>query len=334
MNCTCNSEHLSVNATRKDPTRTLMIRDAFAREMIRRFRSIKRDTWDAVVVKDVFGLTGDNLLTRNATPPPGAFAFRTDAGKVEGFMNWLQGRVDEGIFEVSAGQKRQILGDVPWSDVYIDTSYKKGMRRADTELKKVLPDYDPHRPIDARFQTPIHADKVAAIYTRVYTDLRNVTATMEGEMQAVLAEGIANGDGPKKIARKLQNRIEKSGGELALVDSRGTVRMRALQRANMIARTEVVRAHHVATINTYREAGIEGVKVKAEWSTAGDDRVCPDCATLEGVAFTLDEIEPLIPLHPMCRCVALPLSGSDKTGRRSDAEIEKSVGSQLSLIHI
>ena len=265
---------MTTNALKQDPTRTSTIRDAFAREMIRRFRSIKRDIWDAVVVKDVFGLTGDNILTRNATPPAGAFAFRTDPGKIEGFMAWLQGRVDEGIFEVSAGQKRAVLGNVPWSNVYIDAAYNRGMRRGDAELKKIIPDYDPTRTIDSAFMTPVHADKVASIYTRVYTDLRNVTATMEGEMQAVLAEGIANGDGPRLIARKLQNRIEKSGGELAIVDARGTVRMRAVQRAVMIARTEVIRAHHVATINTYREAGIEGVKVKAEWSTAGDDRVC------------------------------------------------------------
>ena len=40
--------------------------------------------------------------------------------------------------------------------------------------------------------------------------------------------------------------------------------------------------------------------------TAGDDRVCEKCAALEGRIFTLDEIEFLIPLHPNCRCLALP----------------------------
>ena len=49
------------------------------------------------------------------------------------------------------------------------------------------------------------------------------------------------------------------------------------------------------------------VIVKAEWMTAGDDRVCPICASLQGQVFSLDEIEPLIPRHPNCRCIALPL---------------------------
>ena len=36
------------------------------------------------------------------------------------------------------------------------------------------------------------------------------------------------------------------------------------------------------------------------------DRVCPKCEALDGKIFTLDEIEPMIPLHPQCRCIALP----------------------------
>ena len=74
----------------------------------------------------------------------------------------------------------------------------------------------------------------------------------------------------------------------------------------MLARTEVIRAHHIATIQEYRNWAIEGVIVKAEWMTAGDDRVCPKCEALQGKIFTLDEIELLIPLHPNCRCIALP----------------------------
>jgi len=46
--------------------------------------------------------------------------------------------------------------------------------------------------------------------------------------------------------------------------------------------------------------------VRAEWKTAGYN-VCPDCSAMEGRIFSLDEIESMIPLHPNCRCVALPI---------------------------
>ena len=72
-------------------------------------------------------------------------------------------------------------------------------------------------------------------------------------------------------------------------------------------RTEVIAAHHSATIAEYRAAGVEGVEVKAEFSTAGDDLVCELCESLEGQIFELSEIEGLIPRHPNCRCVAIPV---------------------------
>ncbi|MCR4284540.1 MAG: phage head morphogenesis protein, partial [archaeon] len=80
-------------------------------------------------------------------------------------------------------------------------------------------------------------------------------------------------------------------------------------RATTLARTEVIRAHHLANINEYRQYGVELAGVKAEWRTVGDDRVCELCAPNDGKIYALDEIEPLIPLHPNCRCMAVPIVG-------------------------
>ena len=94
-------------------------------------------------------------------------------------------------------------------------------------------------------------------------------------------------------------------GTLGITDKLGRF-IPAQRRAEMIARTELIRAHHLATIQEYRNWGVLGIKVKGEWKTAGDSRVCERCAELEGKIFTLDEIEPMIPFHPLCRCLALP----------------------------
>jgi SPP1 gp7 family putative phage head morphogenesis protein len=98
------------------------------------------------------------------------------------------------------------------------------------------------------------------------------------------------GSNPKKIARLIADRVEKIG----------------LHRATLIARTETIRAHHLASIRRYRELGITGVKVTAEWVTYGDSNVCELCSPLEGKIFTLDEVEFMIPVHPQCRCATLP----------------------------
>jgi SPP1 gp7 family putative phage head morphogenesis protein len=129
---------------------------------------------------------------------------------------------------------------------------------------------------------------------------------MDTLISRILAQGMIDGDGPALIARKLVAAINGTGiGDLAMTDAIGRF-IPALRRAELLARTEIIRAHHLATIQEYRNWGLEGIVVKGEWQTAGDDRVCDKCASLQGKIFTLDEIEGMIPLHPLCRCIALP----------------------------
>jgi SPP1 gp7 family putative phage head morphogenesis protein len=152
---------------------------------------------------------------------------------------------------------------------------------------------------------PFHIDRLGLLYTRTYNELKGITDAMDQQLSRVLAQGIADGDGPRLIARKMVGVITGRGEELGLRDSLGRW-IPAKRRAEILARTEIIRAHHVATIQEYRNWGVVGVHVKAEWATAGDDRVCSECASLEGKIFTLDEIEPMLPLHPQCRCISLP----------------------------
>jgi SPP1 gp7 family putative phage head morphogenesis protein len=75
---------------------------------------------------------------------------------------------------------------------------------------------------------------------------------------------------------------------------------------------DAARASHSAKIKEFRDAEALGIKLLAEWSTAGDDYVCDECAALQGKIFKLDEIEGRIPLHINCRCVALPVDVTDQ----------------------
>lgn len=40
----------------------------------------------------------------------------------------------------------------------------------------------------------------------------------------------------------------------------------------------------------------------AEFTTQGDDKVCPECELLAGEEYTVDEARGVIPVHPNCRC--------------------------------
>ena len=237
-----------------DPTRTTVLRNTFAADLTRRFRKIRQAITESIVHNDCFGLNRERPVGLAAIPRK-QFAFKTSTEKVSGFMSWLEEEVDKGVLEVHYAQAgRTVVGHSNWEKVYIDSSYKKGMSRANAELvKKGIIDPSkypgsPISPIDAMFNRPIHADRVGLLYTRTFNELKGITEAMDQQISRVLSEGMAQGLGPAKMARTLTDRVDKIG----------------ITRARTMARTEVIRAHHVATINTYREAQVEGVKVKAE----------------------------------------------------------------------
>ena len=67
-------------------------------------------------------------------------------------------------------------------------------------------------------------------------------------------------------------------------------------------------------IKNWRKWGVVG---KVDWTTAGDHRVCDRCKAMKGKVFSVEEIEDMIPLHPECRCIALPLSEEfEKYGKK------------------
>jgi SPP1 gp7 family putative phage head morphogenesis protein len=91
-----------------------------------------------------------------------------------------------------------------------------------------------------------------------------------------------------------------------------------INRARMIARTEIIRAHAEGQLDALEKLGVDKVGVMVEWSTAGDDRVCSLCMSLEGVVLKIKEARGLIPRHISCRCAFSPANvgeGPDATRR-------------------
>jgi len=299
--------HSAIQINNYDPTRTTVLRNAFVREIRRRFRGLTRVIWQAIFEDDVFGLrAGFYQLT---SPGRQAFVFPRSADKVSAFMTWLQGQVDAGILEVRELAQVGVGVEGAWTNKYIYDSYKRGVMRARYELQKAgfnVPGIDQTGGIEISLSTPFHIDRLGLLYTRTFNGLQGITAAMDTQISRVLAQGIADGDGPRLLARKLISTINGTGmGDLAITDTLGRF-IPAQRRAEMLARTEIIRAHHQATIQEYRNWAVEGVIVKAEWSSAGDDRACNECLDLTGTIWTLDVIEKKIPLHPSCRCCALP----------------------------
>ena len=292
---------------RVDPTQTGAIRTRFIAEMRRRFKVIKDLIWEALVEQDVLGVgispSGKQRMaateflrqfgTRNRVgdqvPERNAFAFTRSSDRVAAFMEWLRMENATNVLQVSLGTPVRQAAEASWMNVYIDTSYRKGVRDAATKLSKGGAKVSSSWVREA-LNRPIHADRVGLAYTRAFSELDGITKAMEQKISRVLAQGIAEGKNPRAIASTLYDEVDK------FTESRAVV----------LARTEVISAHAEASLNSYEEAGIEGVEVEAEWSTAGDDRVCEECESMEGQTFDMDEARGMIPAHPQCRCAWIP----------------------------
>lgn len=303
--------------TRRDPTRTTTLRNQFAREMGKRFRELRGLIREAIVDRDCFGL--QNNPTTQALPQRRAFDFPRSQDKVSGFMEWLRRQEDQGILEIRPGQQIGEAVDNAWTNQYIQSSYQKGVYRARQELVKAgyqVPGIEESGGIGQAFNQPFHMDRVGLMYTRTFSDLKGITDTMDNQISRVLSQAMAEGKHPNEMARLLNRTISGPVGDLGLTDTLGRF-IPAERRARILARTETIRSHHMATIQEYKNWQVEGVQVQAEWSTAGDDRVCTICIALEGSVYDLKTVESMIPRHPQCRCIALPVDVTDQAAEET-----------------
>lgn len=100
-----------------------------------------------------------------------------------------------------------------------------------------------------------------------------------------LAVGVAMGRNPNVIARACRQRVDGL----------------SLSRSVTIARTEVMRAHRVATRATY--LANEDVMDGWVWVSARDTTTCPACWAMTGTIHPLTE---RLDGHPRCRCAMAP----------------------------
>lgn len=311
--CTHTHEHLTAyqRASGYDPTHTVTLRNAFARDMRKRFRRLRGVIRQAIEEDDVFALKNEPTIQQGNMTSPGhkAFDFNRSKDKVDAFMEWLGEQHRRGVLEVGEQQTIGQAAEDAWTNKYINDSYKRGVQRGRSESKKAgyaVQNIEDTGGIQAVMSQPMHVDTVGLLYTRTFNELKGITEAMDQQISRVLARGIADGDNPRPLANKLNAVIKGGGADLGITDELGRF-VPAQRRAEMLARTEVVRAHHLATMNEYENWQAQGVRVRAEWATASDSRVCARCASLQGSVYKLKEIRNMIPLHPRCRCVAIPI---------------------------
>jgi SPP1 gp7 family putative phage head morphogenesis protein len=252
---------------------------------------------------DVLGLRADEVDELTAdVPEPNDWGALNEAEKIERFEDWLQEAQESEVLEVVSRDENR----------YVRRAYERGFKDADRRLRGVGVAVGNAPSMEVALSAGIHERKLQALFTENFERLEGITADVTEDVKRTLADGLAEGESPTTMARRLTNRVDATGKNWA------TVR----------ARTEVVRAHSEATLTRFEQMGLDTVTIRAEWSTAGDRRVCPICASLDGQVFSIEKVRtetfqfspgegvpnhlageyPIQPpAHPQCRCALLPI---------------------------
>lgn len=286
-----------------DPTQTTTVAKRYAQTLRGRLAKINAALREGLRSDDVLGLrdsspAADMLAEYDPVAPPDQT--HADPGRtVRRLTAWLDGELEGGVLAVAEGHNE-----------YVREAYDRGIRHADRELERqTLADEQlaagPRRgradpgveQLQAQPDLPgraeIHRRALASLETRNLEELRGITDRLSQETSRELLEAIDAGASPTGAARGVSERVDKTGKH----------------RVTQLARTEIPRAHNAAVINRVEQTRGARGRLELVVSTAGDRRVCPDCAGRAGETRTVQAWRgDRPPWHVNCRCALVPAS--------------------------
>jgi hypothetical protein len=268
-------QNKSKNPFREDPTRTLTLRNRAVREINRRFGKIKQLINESLVKNNALQINARALTESD-------FIFMRTPEKLERFDVWL----DSGISElILSGSTTVNSPDVNWLLVYLQESYIRGVKGSNAAFARTYGRNEvPERVIP--ITTPIHVESMQMLFTRDFNQLKGITQAMSQQMNYILSKRVLEGKGIRKIAKELNDRVDKIG----------------ISRSRLLARTEIINAKNLASIVEADEiSGFLGEPVVFQWFAGSDARVRDEHRRRDNKYYTKEKVMGLIG-EPNCRC--------------------------------
>lgn len=163
--------------------------------------------------------------------------------------------------------------------MFVEKAYRAGIIHASNMIKL--------KGIDASLgMGPADWRAIDSLEVRNLSALRGISDEMSKQIIREVQEGMNRGESMTAIKRRIAGRVNSIG----------------MNRADLMARTEVMYAANDGAIKRYSQEGVE----KWQWYTTQDDRLCPQCRPKHNQIYAIGGSQQPPPLHPRCRCVALP----------------------------
>lgn len=260
---------------RADPTRTTMLRRAFARGMVARVRAVQAFTRTRIVTANAFAA---GPLALNA----GVWGALPANRQISEFKAWFTELV--GL---------NLLSD--WAAPYVQQSRTRGAERAYSQVHRLPRNPAVTAVASADFRRAVIVGRAGQaqfnlLYEQVYNTLEGVTDRLRKDVAQEVARGITAKETPEVIQARIDGVFTKAVGIWT----------------PEFTNTAVTLGHAEGQLDAFGWMGVQRVGAIVEWYTTGNP--CPRCAALEGTTYTIEEAHGLIPLHKNCKCAwGLPL---------------------------
>lgn len=299
-----------------DPTGTKPLRKAMFSMLAIKWRGMRALTRKMVVDQDILSLSARGLMQIGNPSVQGG------ATKVQMFQRWFD--------HIVAAQVLQ--GDGSFIRDYIRRGYEAGQVFAQAQV--------------GNYVNRLSQDRIETIFQLAVVELQGIIEATSQQAVRVVASGLLHADRPARIARSVAGVIDTIGitRSAALVElivvkafseaTLDTYEAAGVQRVGLLPEAQLARvtdakpkkitpsgragsrsrrgeAPGERTIQRIKKHEREVAKATGglvNVETAGDDDVCPVCERISKRGpYKINRARALIPAHPRCRCVFVPV---------------------------
>lgn len=294
-----------------DPTGSADIQNRFERRFHDRWRTLRGG------VRSL--LRGDRHYRPSSARAPTSV-------KAADFREWLDGALEEHVVEPVPHRAQRRGGH--WTARHVDELYRHGIEQADAVIESADADTGSLRSPKAAVGRGEHADQRRAHYVEVHQDVVDAANAAEKEATRAYRDALRSGASIRATVGAVNDRLDAIGDTrsqlvakskaVVIVNEASLLRYQAAGADRVAAVPETVDAADAnAHAHAWGETGhdVDAFQTDAPeptgfhyWSTAGDRRVCPECASLAGSTYRIEEIRngdapmPVRDTHAGCRC--------------------------------
>lgn len=257
--------------------------------------------------------------TTNVVINAGQWASEPDPIKIQQFQRWIKSQLGSNLRGASNDElwlKYTMEGLKKGAGRSYDDVHKKMVAAATDKQKLSFYQGTKSEFLKSSFNQPVAIDKVKLLAGRTLDELDGIGSEAATKMTRTLTDGLVQGKSPHDVARDMTKQLDITRS-----------------RAEVIARTETIRAHAEGQLLALEAMGVGELGVAVEWSTTGDEKVCAKCRPLEGIVVKISEAKGMLPRHPNCRCAWVPANVGEpaEDQKRSKGEVKDAIEFSMSF---